>query len=144
MCARVCSVYRFPPFLIWLKNLPNWFSVVRRFHCFVWLEAIFAWLMLSMHLQLYVHAEYNTIALMHCACMTFLRYRISILVSYCRQGCESNLMRIRIRIQIPLFIVMADPNQIFHFNANPDLDPTPHQSEANQRLLVFRPSKANY
>jgi hypothetical protein len=32
----------------------------------------------------------------------------------------------------PSFIVMADPDQIFRINANPDLDPAPHQSDANQ------------
>ena len=40
-------------------------------------------------------------------------------------------LRIRFWIRIPLVILMADPDQIFHFNAIPDLDPA-LQSDANQ------------
>jgi hypothetical protein len=39
------------------------------------------------------------------------------------------------RIRIPLFICNVDPDQTFHFNADPD--PAPHQSDANQQPLVY-------
>ncbi len=42
----------------------------------------------------------------------------------------------------PSFHFHTDPDLTFHFNA--DLDLVPHQSDANTRPLVYRPSTAPY
>ncbi len=38
----------------------------------------------------------------------------------------------------------ADPDSSFHNDADPVPDPAPHQSDANARLLVYRPSTAPF
>ncbi len=65
MCARVCSVQ--VPTLSHLAEKSAKLVFGRQaFHCFVWLEAIFAWLMLGMHIAYtIIHVEYNTTALLH-------------------------------------------------------------------------------
>jgi hypothetical protein len=45
----------------------------------------------------------------------------------------------------PFLHVNADPDPIFYFYADPDpASPPPHQSDANLRPLVFRPSTAPF
>jgi hypothetical protein len=56
-----------------------------------------------MHIHYNYTCRINTIALMHRPCMKCLRYSICILVAYTADR-------------------VADPR---HFNADPDLDPTP-------------------
>ncbi len=45
----------------------------------------------------------------------------------------------------PSFCCHADLDPTFHFNADPDpdLDPAPHQSDANLRPSVYRPSRSS-
>jgi hypothetical protein len=38
-------------------------------------------------------------------------------------------------------MILADPNPFFHFNADAEPDAAPHQSDANLRPLVYRPSR---
>jgi hypothetical protein len=54
MCARVCSV-QVPTFPHLAEKSAKLVFGRQAFHCFVWLEAIFAWLMLGMPIQLYYY-----------------------------------------------------------------------------------------
>jgi hypothetical protein len=55
-----------------------------------------------------------------------------------------HISELRIRITNanpdPSFHLTADSDLVFHFNVDPELDPAPHQSDANRQPLVNRPS----
>jgi hypothetical protein len=42
------------------------------------------------------------------------------------------------------FYFNADPDPNFPFNANPNLDPAPHQSDANLRPQVYKRSRTTF
>ncbi len=55
---------------------------------------------------------------------------------------KSSILQIRNVVLLAGYQFNADPYQAFHFIAGSDS--APHQSDANQRTLVYRPSRAPF